>query len=277
MRTILDEIVTTKRSEVQAAQARRPLAELRAVVDDTPRPRNLYQGIVAAAPAGIHIIAEIKERSPSAGLIRADFDPASIARVYEQSGASAISVLTDEPYFGGRLEFLNVVKEASRLPVLRKDFIVDPYQVYESRAAGADAILLIGEVLPVGLLADLMILAGELNLTVLLEVHEMDTLLRVRSLIGFPHERYSLLGINNRNLKIQKTDLSTTGRLAGLVEEGTVLVSESGVHTREDVMRLQQAGARALLVGETLLKASDPGYKLRELLGRSDAGSATST
>jgi len=267
MSTILDEIVATKRTEVERARATRPLPELRSRIGDLPQPRNFRQAITAAPPHGIHLIAEIKQRSPSAGLIRADFDPAKLATIYELAGASAISVLTDGPYFGGELGFLRVVKEAADLPVLRKDFIVDPYQVYESRVAGADAILLIGEVLPVGLLADLLTLAGELNLTALVEVHEVDVLLRIRSLIGEPHQSYSLLGINNRDLKVQRVDLNTTARLAGLAEPGTVIVSESGVHTRKDVIHLQAAGASALLVGETLLKAPDPAEKIAELLG----------
>ncbi len=145
MGTILDEIVATKRRAVAQAEAHRPIAELRSAAADAPAPRDLHAAIVGPAPAGIHVIAELKRRSPSAGVIRADFDPAAIARRYESAGASAISVLTDEPYFDGKLGYLAVVKAAARLPVLRKDFIVAPYQVYESRAAGADALLLIGE------------------------------------------------------------------------------------------------------------------------------------
>ncbi|MFQ6048987.1 MAG: indole-3-glycerol phosphate synthase TrpC, partial [Phycisphaerae bacterium] len=212
-----------------------------------------------------HLIAEIKRSSPSAGLLREDFDPVEIARVYHQAGASALSVLTDQEYFGGRLEFIGQIKRAVPLPVLRKDFIIDEYQVYESREAGADAILLIAEILTPQQLIDLLILANELKLTSLIEVHQADTLMRIRSVVGFPHLRYSLLGINNRDLRTQQVDLGTTVRLADMVDEGTILISESGVSRREDVVRLKQAGIRGLLVGESLMRAGDIAAKIREL------------
>ena len=174
-------------------------------------------------------------------------------------------MLTDAKYFQGRLDFIAQVKREVPLPVLRKDFIIDPYQLYESRAAGADAILLIADILTPQQLIDLLILANELNLTSLVEVYEPDTLMRVRSVIGFPHRRYSLLGINNRNLRTQQVDVSHTLRLIDLVQEGTPLVSESGVRTRQDVLRLAGAGVCAVLVGETLMRARDIPVKIREL------------
>ncbi len=164
------------------------LDQLRGQIVDKPRCRNFYKAVTKRHPRGLNVIAEVKKASPSAGLIREDFDPVAIATTYERCGADAISVLTDEKYFQGRLEYLEQVKEAVSVPVLRKDFIIDAWQVYESRAAGADAILLIAEALKPGDLIDLMIAAAELGLTVLLEVHEADTLLAVRSLIGFPEE-----------------------------------------------------------------------------------------
>ncbi len=266
MSTILDRIVETKRAEVAAARAVRPLEEVRAAAADTPRPRNFYAALSAPAPRGVHLIAEIKRASPSAGLIREDFDPVAIARTYHAAGASALSVLTDRTYFQGELDFVRRVREAVPLPVLRKDFIVDAYQVFESRAAGADAILLIGEVLSPQQVMDLLILATELNLTTLVEVHDADTLLKLRSVIGFPHGRYSLLGINNRDLRTQTIDLGTFTRLAEMAEPGTLLVAESGIQSRDDVQRLVRAGADALLIGETLMRAPDIAAKIRELL-----------
>jgi len=275
MATILDRIIATKRKELLELRRRRPQSELEALAHDTPRPRNFYAAIAAKPKHGVHLIAEIKKASPSAGLIRPDFDPVQIARAYHASGATALSVLTDETYFQGRLEYIQQVKQAVPLPVLRKDFLIDPYQLYESRAAGADAVLLIAEVLNPQELLDMLILAQELALTCLVEVHRADVLMRVRSVIGFPHQRYSLLGINNRDLRTQKIDLGTTARLADLVDEGSLLVSESGIKTRQDVLRLQQAGVRAILVGESLMRSDDIPAAVAALLGtRPDAGSA---
>jgi len=263
----LDQIVETKRKEVARARGSRPLAGLKAAARDLPEPRD-FHGAVAAPPArGVNLIAEIKRKSPSAGLIRPDFDPVSLARLYQAGGANALSVLTDEPYFDGRLEFIEKVKDAVPLPVLRKDFMIDAYQIYESRVAGADAILLIGEVLETQQLAEMLDLACELGMTSLIEVHEADTLARLQAAVGFPNHKRGLLGINNRNLKIQQTDLSTTESLAGMVGPGTIVVSESGIRTRRDVERLIRAGARALLIGETFMRAPDIAAKITELLG----------
>jgi len=179
----------------------------------------------------------------------------------------AISCLTDASYFGGSPDHLRQVKQAVNLPVLRKDFIVDPWQVWEARAMGADAILLIAEVLSEGQVLDLMILAHELDMTALVEVHEMESLLRIRRHIGFPHPGYGLLGINNRNLKTMTTDLNHTIRLLDLVEDQVdIIVSESGIKTREDLVRLSRHGVRRVLVGESLLREDDPGQALRDLL-----------
>jgi indole-3-glycerol phosphate synthase len=197
-----------------------------------------------------------------------DFDPVAIAEAYQAAGADAISVLTDETYFQGSLEFLRRIRQAVELPVLRKDFIIDPIQVYQARAAGADAILLIAAALEPGMLMDLMILATELRMTVLIEVHDADELLRVRSMVGFPLRKYGLLGINNRDLTTFQVDLATTTRLAELAGEGTPIISESGIRTADDVKRLKRCGVQGLLIGETLMRSGDPGEQVQALLGK---------
>lgn len=269
---ILAEIVEHKRREVAAAKARTPFAELEAMVAQEEEPRNFFAA-VTRHPTLDHtaVIAEIKRKSPSAGLIRAEyegegFSPEDIAKRYHRAGAAAISCLTDEHFFGGRLAFLQRVKDAVPLPVLRKDFIIDPWQLWESRAAGADAVLLIAECLTEGELVDMLILAQQLRLTVLIEVHEMENLLKVRPHIGFPHAAYSLLGINNRDLASMKVDLAHTMRLVELVDDRSVLVSESGIKTRADLERLRSVGVRTVLVGEHLMRQPDPGAALHELI-----------
>ncbi len=265
MTNILDDIIAEKREEVQRRQSQTSVEQLRERIVKKPKCRNFYQAVTKRHPRGVNVIAEVKKASPSAGVIRADFDPVAIARAYERCGADAISVLTDEKYFQGRLEYLEQVKEAVSLPVLRKDFIIDAWQVYESRAAGADAILLIAEAVRPGDLIDLMIAAAELGLTVLLEVHEADTLLAVRSLIGFPKRGYSVLGINNRDLTTMSVDIRTTSRLSSLLDEDCELVSESGIKTRDDVRKLKALGIRAVLIGQTLCEHPNIEEKFREL------------
>ena len=267
MSSKLNEIVQTKRAEVERRKADTSVERLQEMISELGRPRNFFHA-VTKQPVGkkVNLIAEVKKASPSAGLIRADFDPVAIAKTYAAAGADALSVLTDEPYFQGKLEYIHAVRDQVKLPVLRKDFIIDPWQVYESRAAGADAILLIAECLETSEMIDLQILATEMSLTCLIEVHDLENLMRVRDhVVGFPHRSYSLLGINNRNLKTMKTDLGNTLRLAELVEDRTVLVSESGIHTRDDVKKLVDAGVRTMLVGESLMKSEDMGGKIREL------------
>jgi len=265
MSDILRQIVETKREEVRRGRDAVPLEEMRDRCRGLPRPRNFFAAVTRNGPKPLNLIAEIKKASPSAGVIRADFDPAAIAREYAEAGADALSVLTDEPYFQGRLEYIAAVREAATLPVLRKDFIIDPWQVYEARLAGADAVLLIAECLETSLLIDLSILATELNLTTLIEVHDMENLIRVRDSIGFPHRGYGLIGINNRDLRTFRTDLGTTLRLAELVEDRGVLVSESGIHTSDDIRRLAASGVRAVLVGESLMRSENIGAKIKSL------------
>jgi indole-3-glycerol phosphate synthase len=264
---ILDQIVADKRREVRERQSHVSLDALKARIVDLPRCRNFYKAVTKPNRRGLNVIAEVKKASPSAGLIRADFDPVAIARTYERCGADAISVLTDEKYFQGRLEYVEQVKQAVDVPVLRKDFIVDLWQVYESRAAGADAILLIADALPPGELMDLMIAATELTLTVLVEVHQIDALLSVRSLIGFPEHGYSVLGINNRDLTTMTVDLNTTSRLKDMLDDDVPIVAESGVRTRGDVERLIGVGVRAILIGQTLCEHPDISGKFSELFG----------
>lgn len=271
MPVTLEQIVARKRVEVAQSRQKTPLETLREQVGSCDKPRNFFSAVVNGRDRDrghSRIIAEIKRKSPSAGVIREDFDPVRIARQYHQGGASALSVLTDDRDFGGRLEFIAQVREAVPLPVLRKDFIIDEYQVWEARAAGADAVLLIAEVLSEGELLDLMILVRELGMTSLVEVHAVETLLKVKNHIGFPHAGYSLLGINNRDLATMKTDVSHTLRVIEFVEDRRVVVAESGIHSRADLARLRQKDVRIALVGEHLLRQPDPGAALRDLLSR---------
>ena len=268
----LAEIIDHKRAEVAAAKATTSFAELEALVAQEEPPRNFFAAVTRHPyPTHTAVIAEIKRKSPSAGLIRPEYEgggfaPEDIARRYHAAGASAISCLTDEKFFGGSLSFIRRVKEAVPLPVLRKDFIIDPWQLWESRAHGADAVLLIAECLTEGQLLDMMILSQQLGLTALLEVHELDNLLKVRPHVGFPHPSYGLLGINNRDLSSMKTDINHTLRLADLVEDRSVLVSESGIRTPADLDRLRDVGVRIVLVGEHLMRHEDPGAALGALL-----------
>jgi len=230
-----------------------------------PRCRNFYKAVTKPNRRGLNVIAEIKKASPSADIIRQNFDPVEIAGIYQKCGADAISILTDEKYFQGKLQYIQQVKKTVDLPLLRKDFIIDQWQLFESRAAGADAVLLIAEVLRPAELMDLMITAAELTMTCLIEVHGADTLLAVRSMVGFPKKGSNVLGINNRNLKTMKTDLNTTSRLADLLNDKTELVSERGIKTKDDVEKLISVGVRAVLVGRILCESDDIEKKFVEL------------
>lgn len=246
-------------------------SELEAMVAQEEPPRNFFAAVRHTHPLETRVIAEIKRKSPSAGWIRPeyqsdDFRPEDIARRYHRAGAAAISCLTDGPGFAGDLSFIRRIKDAVPLPVLRKDFIIDPWQLWESRAHGADAVLLIAECLSEGELVDLLILAQQLGLTTLVECHDMDALLRVRPHVGFPHPGYWLLGINNRDLTTMKVDLNHTLRLADLVEDRSTLVSESGITSRDDLIRLREVGVHIVLVGESLMRDPDPGAALAALL-----------
>ena len=267
MHDMLQEIVSHKRAEVQESKSRRPLEELKRQAQDTALPRDFFGAVVCdPEPSDFRIIAEVKRKSPSAGQIRADFDPVDIAKRYHHAGAAAISCLTDEHFFGGELGYIDRIRQAVPLPVIRKDFIIDAYQIWESRAAGADAILLIAEILTEGQIIDYQILATELGLTSLLEVHDVENLYMGMNHIGFPNAKFSLLGINNRDLDTMSVDLGHTLRMVDLVEDRRIVVSESGIQTGSDLARLQAHGINIALVGEHLMKQPDPGAGLRQLL-----------
>ena len=259
---ILKAIVARKREEVAAARAAMPLAVLKGRVADLEEPaRGFVRTLRACVDSGwTAVIAEVKKGSPSKGVIRADFDPIGIAEIYARHGAACLSVLTDEKFFLGHLRYLGLIREQVRLPLLRKDFLYDPYQLWEAREAGADAVLLIAAMLEPVQLADLVAEAREIGLDVLLEIHderELEMALQV------PVE---LVGINNRDLRSFHTDLAVTERLAPRLPGDRLVVAESGIATRADVLRLQAAGASAFLVGESLMREPDIGAKLDELL-----------
>lgn len=257
--TILDEILDSKREEVAALKAALPLDSVAENAARAPPPRDMHAALRAP---GVSLIAEVKRASPSKGLLRPELHPGALARRYEAGGASAISVLTDDRFFQGSMADLRAARGAVTLPVLRKDFVIDAYQVYEARAGGADAILLIVAALEDDRLASLYRLARDLGMSALVEVHdpkELDRALRISPRI---------VGVNNRDLRTFQVDLQTTARLRAQIPPGVVLVSESGVHCRQDVERLAEMGADAMLVGESLVRADDPERKIGELLGR---------
>jgi len=260
MTTILDKIVATKQEEVRSAKAAVSEADLRGQLAETPPVRDFFAALSGGAP--IRLIAEVKKASPSKGIIREDFHPVEIAMTYQRHGASCISVLTDEQYFQGSLQYLREVRGAVELPVLRKDFIIDPYQVLEARAAGADAVLLIAECLDDGLLRELIETIETLRMTPLVELFEPDNLARVLDAGA------RLVGINNRDLRNFTTDLEHTLRMRPKVPSDRLLVGESGIRTREDVIRLQDAGVNAMLVGESLMASKDIGAAVDLLLGK---------
>jgi indole-3-glycerol phosphate synthase len=259
MSTILDDIVAAKKEEVALAKAAVPVEKLRQQAQAAPPPRDFLDALSHGPP--IRLIAEVKKASPSAGVIRADFDPVEIAQIYQRHGASAISVLTDGPFFQGSLEHLAQVRAAVDLPVLRKDFIIDRYQVWQARAAGADAVLLVAECLDDYTLGELHDAIEELGMTPLVELYQTENLRRVLDAGA------RLVGINNRDLRTFHADLGHCMRLRKLVPAGRIVVGESGIRTRRDVEQLQAAGLHAMLVGETLMSKPTIGKAVDELLG----------
>jgi len=259
MPTILDQIVATKRQEIEAARQRRPEAQLRRELAQSPAARDFFAAV--SVPGRVNLIAEVKKASPSAKVIRADFDPIAIARTYQDHGAACLSVLTDAPYFQGHLSYLARIRAAVALPLLRKDFIIDEYQVVEARLAGADAILLTAEILDDATLAHLLARARTLGMAALVEFHDEANLPRVLA------SGADLVGVNNRDLKRFVTDLDLTLRLRDQIPAEVLLVSESGIRSRHDVERLEQAGVSAILVGEHLMRAQDIGLAVEQLLG----------
>ncbi|GAW90991.1 indole-3-glycerol phosphate synthase TrpC [Calderihabitans maritimus] len=255
---ILQRILVDKKEEIKNRRRKVPLHLLEERIQGLPPTRDL---VAALQAPGIRIIAELKKASPSRGVIRPNFDPAAIARIYERGGAAAISVLTDQKYFQGDLSFLSRVKEVVSLPLLRKDFIIDPYQVVESRAHGADAILLIAAAMTRDLLEELLQLARKMQLTCLVEIHTREELEMV---LDTPAR---VIGINNRDLNTFTTDLKVTVELAGLVPPDRILVSESGIRTRRDIEFLKNHGVNAFLIGESLMMSENVEKKMAEFLG----------
>jgi indole-3-glycerol phosphate synthase len=260
MPTILDKIVAAKQAEIAAARQRCPEPELRARLADAPPVRDFHAALSGTGP--IRLIAEIKKASPSKGVIREDFQPLEIAQQYQQNGAACVSVLTDVPFFQGGLDILQSVRRHVDIPVLRKDFILDPYQVLEARVAGADAVLLIAECLAGDQLPRLHDAIVALQMTPLVELYEPENLCRVLEAGA------RLVGINNRDLRTFQTDLQHTVRLKQQIPADRLVVGESGIHRRDDVLLLQQAGVNAILVGEHLMAAADIGQAVRRLLGQ---------
>ncbi|HET6518419.1 MAG TPA: indole-3-glycerol phosphate synthase TrpC [Geminicoccaceae bacterium] len=262
MADVLAEICAVKRGHVARCKRELPLAELEARLPEGP-PRGFVRALRAVVDAGRPaLIAEIKRASPSRGLIRPDFDPPALARAYARGGATCLSVLTDGPYFQGADRYLTEARAAVDLPCLRKDFTLDPYQVVEARAIGADAVLLIMAALGDALAGELLACAGELGMDVLVEVHDGDELDRALRLDGA-----RLIGINNRNLKTLKVDLNTTVELARRVPGDRLLVCESGIHTADDLRRMRAAGAHVFLVGESLMRQPRVDLATAALLG----------
>lgn len=261
MSDVLARICADKLAHVERQRALHPLTEMEAAAATAPPPRGFARALHAAAADGRYgLIAEIKKASPSRGLIRADFDPPALARAYAAGGATCLSVLTDTPYFQGHDEYLVHARAATALPVLRKDFMLDPYQVVEARALGADCVLLIMAALSDTQAAELASVAAALGMDVLVEVHgaaELDRALAVPS---------PLIGINNRNLKTLTVDLATTEMLAPRVPDDRLVVAESGLHTPKDLARMAKAGATTFLIGESLMRQDDVTVATRSLL-----------
>jgi len=258
--TVLDKIVARKREEISERLGQQSIAALQQLAAEQAPCRGFANAIAAKLELGLPgVIAEVKKASPSKGVIREDFVPAEIAASYERGGAACLSVLTDIDFFQGNDHYLQQARNACNLPALRKDFTVDPYQVVEARAIGADAILLIAAVLEQGQMTELAAAAAEYGMDVLVEVHDSEELERALELAP------RLLGINNRDLHSFETSLATTLNLLPQIPEGTLVVTESGIHTRDDVARMRMKGINAFLVGEAFMRAQDPGQKLADL------------
>jgi len=256
---ILQKIIENKKEEIERQKKILPLGELRQMLADRPPTRD-FEGAIRNRDCAV--IAEVKRSSPSKGRIREDFDPVGIAGIYEDNGASAISILTERKFFEGRAAYIPQIGRSVKLPLLRKDFIIDPYQINEARVLGADALLLIARILEAGEMRDFLGIASELGLAALVEVHnEADVEKAVSS-------GARIVGINNRDLATFRTDLDVSIRLARRIPKAITVVSESGIDSRGEIEKLMEAGIHAFLVGESLMRAKDMGKKLRELLGK---------
>ncbi|MGR3572865.1 indole-3-glycerol phosphate synthase TrpC [Brevirhabdus sp.] len=268
MSTILDKIKTYKLEEIAARQQARPLEVVEEAARQAPEVRRFADALLAASRSGYGLIAEIKKASPSKGLIRADFDPAALAHAYEEGGAACLSVLTDTPSFQGEDAYLTEARQACDLPVLRKDFMFDPYQIAEARALGADCVLLIMACLSDAQALELETAAKAWDMDVLIEVHDAEELKRAEQLDS------KLIGINNRDLNTFETSLSVTKKLAKLVPEDRMIVAESGLATPDDLAELAQYGARSFLIGEALMRAPDVTVATRHILTPSSSAVA---
>jgi len=258
MPNILDKILATKREEIRLTSSYRPIEDLQREVGDAPIVRNFEQAIRNKIANGESaVIAEIKKASPSKGVIREQFDPITIAQTYEQNGAACLSVLTDRDYFMGAAEYLVAARSATQLPVLRKDFIVDPYQIFEARCMGADCILLIVAALEQSQMLELEHVATQLGMSVLVEAHSQEEFERAIQL------ETSLIGVNNRDLRTFETSLETTFGLISALPEDRILITESGIHDRADVTLMRERGVFAFLVGEAFMRQPDPGEALK--------------
>jgi indole-3-glycerol phosphate synthase len=261
---ILETIIENKKREIRRLKEERPLLILKESLKCIAPPRDFKTALTGR---DCSIIAEVKKRSPSKGLIRKDFDPVGIASLYEKKGAAAISVLTDEQFFGGKSSYLSDIKKTVGIPVLRKDFIIDPYQIYETKSLGGDAVLLITRILDETMLTHCISLAEALGLSPLVEIHSREDLDKAVAAGA------GIIGINNRNLQTFSTDLQNSLDLAPFIPEDTVVISESGIETRNDIEILMNEGIHAFLVGEALMKAEDVGAKLEELLNKAEGNS----
>ena len=260
----LETIVKNKRAELVHLKREQPLDRLKERITEFPPLRDFKGALMTPPTAGetttIRIIAEVKKASPSKGIIREDFNPVELACTFEENGAVALSVLTDKKYFQGNFDYLASIKRATAIPLLDKDFIIDPYQIYQARMYGADAVLLIAAILSDDLLADYLELTEQLGLSALVEVHTLDELQRVLAM------NTPIIGINNRNLATFKVSITTSLELLTYIPEGTLIVSESGIDSKKEIISLRERGVHAFLIGEALMKEPDAGKKLRELI-----------
>ncbi|MFH0812186.1 MAG: indole-3-glycerol phosphate synthase TrpC [Pseudomonadota bacterium] len=257
----LDTIVTQKKEEIEFRKRVLPLAAVKREVQHRTPSRDFFQALNEKCENSSRIIAEIKKASPSRGIIREDFDPQEIGKIYQKEGAIAISVLTENKFFQGDLSHLSLVRESTNIPLLCKDFIIDPYQIYEAALHGADGFLLIASLLSQSQMEEFLCLGKELGMRALVEVHTQDDLEKVLLTSA------KIIGINNRDLRTFKTDINTTLTMVKSIPPGKLVVSESGIHTRSQIKKLEKAGVHAFLIGEAFMREKDPGKKLRELRG----------
>ena len=261
---ILDDIVKHKKGELKESKKRLPFADLKSMIEGMQPPLDFYS--VAASDSSIKIISEIKKASPSKGVICENFEPVKIAKLYEKNGAAAISVLTDEKFFQGSLDYLARIRKEVNIPLLRKDFTIDPYQIYEARAFGADIVLLIAAILEKERIREYLEVVNSLNMNAIVEVHNSEELDKVVD------TGCSIIGINNRNLKTFEVDLSTTVELIKHIPEDILVISESGISNPGDIRMLRKLGVNTFLIGESFMKSEDPGSKLNEYISQIETG-----